>query len=86
MNQAENKKAAGVWGITGKVGGEVAVRWMRSIRNMAWKTGTTPEDWREAIVIPVHKKGSKMQCINYRGISLLSISGKVYARILDNKM
>ena len=38
-----------------KAGGEVAVRCMHSIVNMAWKTGTVPEDWRKALVIPVHK-------------------------------
>ncbi len=27
-----------------------------------------------------------MQCTNYRGISFLSIPGKVYARILDYKV
>ena len=57
---------------------------MHSIVNVAWKAGYVPEDWRKALVIPVHKKGSKIQCTNYRGISLLSIPGKVYARILDN--
>ena len=35
--------------------------------------------------MPVHKKGSKMKCENYRGISLLSIPSKVYARILDER-
>ena len=45
-----------------------------------------PGDWRKALVIPVHKKGSKLICKNYRGISLLSIPGKVYAKILDQKM
>ena len=57
---------------------------MHSIVNVAWKAGYVPEDWRKALVIPVHKKGSKIQCTNYRGISLLSIPGKVYARILDS--
>lgn len=57
---------------------------MHSIVNVAWKAGYVPEDWRKALVIPVHKKGSKTQCTNYRGISLLSIPGKVYARILDS--
>ncbi len=59
---------------------------MHSIDNVAWKAGSVPEDWRKALVIPVHRKGSKMQCTNYRGISLLSIPGKVYARILDYKV
>ena len=85
----KSKKAPGVCGVTGemlKAGGEVTVRWMHSIVTVAWKAGSVPEDWRKALVIPVHKKGSKMQCTNYRGISLLSIPGKVYARILDYKV
>ena len=43
-------------------------------------------DWRKALVVPVHKKGSKLQCKNYRGISLLSIPGKVYAKILEKRI
>ena len=85
----KSKKAPGMCGVTGemlKAGGEVTVRWLHSIVNVAWKAGSVPEDWRKALVIPVHKKGSKMQCTNYRGISLLSIPGKVYARILDYKV
>ena len=35
--------------------------------------------------MPVHKKGSEMKCENYRGISLLGIPSKVYARILDER-
>ena len=37
-------------------------------------------------MVPVHKKGSKLQCKNYRGISLLSIPGKVYAKILEKRI
>ena len=35
--------------------------------------------------MPVHKKGSKMKCENYWGISLLSIPSKVYTRILNER-
>ena len=35
-----------------------------------WSTGEVPEDWRRAVIIPVHKKGSRTECSNYRGISL----------------
>ena len=54
----KSKKAPCVCGITGgmiKAGGKVTVIWMHSIVNMAWKTRTVPEDWRNALVIPVHK-------------------------------
>ena len=33
-----------------------------------------------------HKKGSKKLCKNYGGISLLSIPGKVFAKILDARI
>ena len=46
------------------------MRWLQSLANVAWRTGAGPEDWRKALVIPVHMKGSRMQSTNYRGISL----------------
>ena len=45
--------------------------------------GKAPLEWRKAIIVPLHKKGSKLECQNYKGISLLSILGKVYARVLN---
>ena len=41
------------------------------------------EDWKGAVIIPLYKgKGTRTKCETYRGISLLSIVGKVYASIL----
>jgi hypothetical protein len=31
-----------------------------------------PEEWSIAVICPIHKKGSKMDFNNYRGIALLS--------------
>ena len=33
-----------------KAGGEIVVRWLHSIVNVAWRTGRVPEDWRKALV------------------------------------
>ena len=42
-----------------------------------------PQDMRDAKIVTLYKnKGERSDCNNYRGISLLSIVGKVYARIL----
>ena len=57
---------------------------------LTWKRGEVVEDWRRAIIVPLHKKGSKLACSNYRGISLLSVPSKVciyiYAKILDSQL
>ncbi len=46
-----------------------------------------PEDWRKAIIVPLYKgKGEREECNNYRGISLLSVPGKIYGRILNERM
>ncbi len=46
-----------------------------------------PEDWRKAIIVLLYKgKGNREECNNYRGISLLSVPGKIYGRILNERM
>ena len=52
---------------------------------VAWKLGKTPRDWQTGVIIPIFKKGDRKQCTNYRGISLLSLPGKVYAKCLERK-
>ena len=48
-----------------------------------WKEGQVPQDMRDAKVITLYKnKGERSDCNNYRGISLLSIVGKVFARVV----
>ena len=42
-----------------------------------------PSDWKKGIIVPVFKrKGSKTDCSNYRGITLLSVPGKLFAMLL----
>ena len=82
-------KAAGVCGIQGemlKAGGDTVVRWLHIIFNIVWEKGKAPEEWQKAVIVAIHKKGSKKLCKNYRGISLLSIPGKIFAKILDARI
>jgi hypothetical protein len=38
--------------------------------------------WKESIIVPIHKRGDKTDCNIYRGISLLSTSYKILSNIL----
>ena len=50
---------------------------------MVFESSVVPEDWRSAVIVPLYKgKGERTECKNYRGISLLIVFGKIYARIL----
>jgi hypothetical protein len=45
-----------------------------------------PEQWKECIIVPIHKKGGKTDCNNYRGKSLLSTSYKMLSNILLSRL
>ena len=51
-----------------------------------WKEEDIPTEWKEGYLAKLPKKGDLSQCGNYRGITLLSIPGKVFNRILLNRM
>jgi hypothetical protein len=40
-----------------------------------------PDQWKESIIVPIHKMGDKTDCNNYCGISLLSTSYNILSNI-----
>ena len=52
----------------------------------AWEVGSVPQAWKDASIVTIYKKGDRTHCGNYRGISFLSIAGKIFARILLNRL
>ncbi|BHF67756.1 hypothetical protein SprV_0301078500 [Sparganum proliferum] len=52
-----------------------------------WRQGEVPQDFKDATIVHLHKrKGNRQLCDNHRGISLLSIAGKIFVRILLNRL
>ena len=47
-------------------------------------TGTVPDDWRNAYITPIYKKGDRSQPSNYRPISLTSIVSKTFEHIFSS--
>ena len=63
--------------------GSDALRTLHKIVTQVWKEKVVPEEWHQSIIIPLYKgKGSTSECSNYRGITLLSAPGKVFAHII----
>jgi hypothetical protein len=82
-------KAAGIDGITGdmlKVALPVCLAYMVKLFNQILNSGEYPETWTSAIIVPIHKSGDKNTPNNYRGVSLLSVLGKVFARVLNKRL
>ena len=50
------------------------------------KTRLFPDQWKKANVVPIHKKGDKQLTENYRPVSLLTICGKVFERLIFNSL
>ena len=56
------------------------------ILNKSIRTSQIPQDWRDANVTPIHKKGPRNKCNNYRPVSLTSQLAKLLGRILQDSL
>ena len=52
-----------------------------------WRKEAIPQEFKDASIIHLYKrKGNPQVCDNHRGISLLSIAGKILAKLLLNRL
>ena len=89
VSKLKNGKAVGSDEIAGEMvknGGQAMIDWLWELLKEVWKTKQVPQEWKNAILIPIHKKKCRKVCDNYRGIALLSIPGKVLSLILHEKL
>ena len=49
-------------------------------------SGYFPSSWAEGYIVPVHKKENVNNVNNYRGIALLSVLGKLFTQIINNRL
>jgi hypothetical protein len=64
-----------------QAGGEILRSEIHKLIKLIWNK-EFPHQWKESIVVPIHKNGDKTDCNNYRGISLLSTSYKILSNTL----
>ena len=90
IKQLQTGKAPGPDGIPAEVfkaGGETLITHLTRMFQVFWVNGQLPRDLRDANIIHLYKnKGDRSSCDNHRGISLLSIAGKILARIMLNRI
>ena len=53
---------------------------LTEIFNTSLQHSYFPLSWKEATVCPIHKKGSRSECSNYRPVALLSCIAKVFEK------
>ena len=64
-------------------GQQILLPYIVSLFNYIFDVGVFPDAWCDGLLIPLHKKGSQYISENYRGITLLSVLGKLFTRTLN---
>ncbi|XP_037028700.1 uncharacterized protein LOC119068940 [Bradysia coprophila] len=84
ISSLKNNKASGPDNIPAellKMGGEELAKVIYELVERIWNNESLPDQWLEGAILPLHKKGDRMICENYRGIALLNTAYKVFARV-----
>ena len=90
ISKCKSGKAPGIDGIPAEVfkyGSQALKEKLLNLIHSCWEQRKLPQDFKDAILIPIFKnKGDRKVCDNYRGISLLSIAGKILAKIIQVRL
>ena len=90
LKTLKDKKSSGPDKITNELLehlGTKAKSKLLGIFNNSWKTGHVPQSWREADMVPIHKKGKdRANTDSYRPISLTSCVGKLMERMINTRL
>ena len=86
-----NGKAVGPDGVSVELfkitlnGDPVLRRRLLDIVVRIWRGGKVPQQWKDAIIMVLHKKRDRTECDNYRGISLVANAGKILLKIIAHR-
>ena len=89
IRKLKPRKAAGEDGIIGEAlawGGPPLWEEVAKLIHEIWEKEEVPEEWGGGLLVPIFKAGNKADADNYRGIALLNITGKVFTRILNERL
>lgn len=89
IKELKNRKAPGFDGIPAelyKEGRKQLIPVLHELMCKIWDSESMPDDWCKSIICPIYKKGDKLNCVNYRGISLLCNGYKIFTNILRKRI
>ena len=64
----------------------VLLPYLHKLFNSCLARGYFPDSWSEGHIVPIFKSGDTSDPGNYRGITLLSTLGKLFSRVLNNRL
>jgi hypothetical protein len=89
IRNMKNGKAPGIDKITVELiknGGTELLQIISDLLIQIWDQERMPEEWEIGIICPIFKKGDRAECSNYRGITLLSITYKIFTCLIHNRL
>ncbi|KAJ4451753.1 hypothetical protein ANN_03224 [Periplaneta americana] len=88
IENLKNYKSSGIDQIPAELileGGSALSNEIYNLVFAIWEKEIVPEQWKESIIVPIFKKGDKINCSNFRGISLL-LTYKILSNILLRRL
>ena len=89
IRNMKSGKALGIDNITVELiknGGTELLQRISDVLIQVWEQERMPEEWKIGIICPIYKKGDRAECSNYRGITLLSITYKIFTCLIYNRL
>ena len=89
LKSLKNNKTGGNDGLVGelfKYGGSGMANLLKALYEVVWTEEGIPKQWRQGLIVSLYKKGDVEDPGNYRGITLLNVVGKLFCKILNNRL
>ena len=89
IRNLKNNKTAGTDGMQLELikrGGNKLLNSMYELVRQIWDEERIPEEWKETITVPIHKRGNRDRCENDTGIALGNAAYKILSNIILGKI